>query len=180
MTATDTPTTIESMSEILHAWALAPAAAGACCLAADRRVRAPELAASLLMLGAMLDGAVAGLIPPVYWAGMLLLAAMALAALRRYRRSATRHDGEDEMALHTAAGLVTMAAVTLVAGHGAASAAAHVHGPTGAGLLAAVLAACAGFAAWSAVSTVRAPAPLDRAQYAAMGASVLLMAAAAV
>lgn len=171
------------MSEILHAWALAPAAAGACCLAADRRrVRVPELAASVLMLVAMLDAAVAGLLPPVYWAGMLLLAAMALAALRRFRRPATGHDGDGQMALHTAVGLVTMAAVTLVAGHGAApaAAAAHVHGPTGAGVLAVVLAACAGFAAWSAAGTVRAPAPLDRAQYAAMGASVLLMAAAAV
>ncbi|MBU4465518.1 MAG: hypothetical protein KKH75_06700, partial [Actinobacteria bacterium] len=75
----------------MHAWALAPAAIGTCCLAADRRrMRAPELAASVLMLFAMLDAASARLVPPVYWAAALLLSAMLLAALRGPRSTAAR------------------------------------------------------------------------------------------
>ncbi|MDQ1128850.1 hypothetical protein [Microbacterium sp. SORGH_AS_0888] len=166
------------MTEILHAWALAPAAAGACCLAADRRrVRAPELAASALMLLAMADAALTGLVAAVYWAGMLLLAAMTLAALRRDRRGLERHPGERTMTLHTTTGLVTTAALMLVGGHHP-GAGGHVHGVSVATLAAAVLAACAGYAVWSAVSALRTRATLERAQYAAMGASILLMAAA--
>jgi len=83
-----TATTIERMGEALHLWALAPATVGACCVAADRgRARVPEFAAAALMLLAMADAATgAGLIAPVFWAVLLVAAAMALAALRGTRR----------------------------------------------------------------------------------------------
>ncbi|HWI31214.1 MAG TPA: hypothetical protein VNT50_06970 [Microbacterium sp.] len=169
------------MTEALHTWALAPAALGACCLAADRRrARVPELAASVLMLLAMLDSSrTHPAVPAVLWAEILLIAAMAVAAVRG-RRAATHADADampsTGMTLHTNLGLVVMAVlVALMSPH--SDGIAH-HGPS---LGAFVLGAAIASAAYGAASVVAAARTartrrLDRVQYAAMGISALGMA----
>ena len=168
------------MSEILHAWALAPAAIGTCCLAADRRrVRAPELVASLLMLVAMLDAALAHLVPPVYWAASLLASGMALAAWRsrtRRRIPGLPHSGT----LHATLGLVVMGALLVAMGHAPTPTGAHEHGPSAAAVTALVLAGALAHAVGSAVVATRARGLLNRAQYALMGASTAAMGIAVV
>ncbi|MFK4806269.1 hypothetical protein ACI3KX_10400 [Microbacterium sp. ZW CA_36] len=175
------------MTELLHAWAIAPAAIGACCLAADRgRARWPDAAASVVMLVAMLDAALTRLVAPVYWAALLIAAAMALAAWRRPRgraASGTHPRPGVGMAVHTGLGLIAMAALQLSMGHdpvAAAGAAAHGHGGGGTLLLAVLLGGAVAYAAFSALLLARAHRSLDRAQLACMGVSVLLMAAASV
>ncbi|WP_460773468.1 hypothetical protein [Microbacterium sp. GXF7504] len=164
------------MTEILHLWALAPAAVGACCLAADRRrVRMPELAASTVMLLAMLDMATMRLVAPVFGAAALLTTAMALAAVRSARRRGRAHRA-DAMTLHTGLGIVVMAVLLLVPHAGtAASGGGHAHGGDPAALTASVALAALVYAGWSGVAAIRRHPPLDRVQYAAMGASVLAM-----
>ncbi|MDQ7879796.1 hypothetical protein Q9R08_17525 [Microbacterium sp. QXD-8] len=178
------------MAELLHAWAIAPAAIGACCLAADRsRARWPDAAASVLMLVAMLDAALTRLVAPVYWAALLIACAMALAAWRRPRgrRSEAHPLPETGMAVHSGLGLIAMAALQLGMGYDplaaaspAASAAAHGHGGGGGLLLAVLLGGALAYAVFSALLLVRAHRSLDRAQLACMGVSVVLMAAASV
>ena len=183
------------MGEILHLGALAPAVIGACCIAADRRrARAPELAASVLMLVAMLDVVLWGVVAPVLWAAVLIAAAVALAALRgRAARSrVARKPGAGRtsaalapstvMTVHATLGLVVMAAPVLamipdastpgpVAGH---------HGSGASfGLVAAASALLFGLVS---VIATRAPhggaaraSVLERAQLIAMGASTAAM-----
>ncbi|WP_396645033.1 hypothetical protein [Microbacterium sp.] len=162
------------MSEALHLWAVAPAAIGTCCLAADRaRVRPPEVVASVLMLLAMLDTALSGLLAPVYWAALLILAALVLAMVRRPRRRRAPRVPV-AMTLHTALGLVVMAALSLVmTAH--APAAGHAHGIALAPVL---LVGSGAYAVVSAALIRRMRARVDRLQISAMGASVVLMAAA--
>lgn len=177
------------MSELLHAWALAPAALGTCCLAADRRrVRAPELAASVLMLLAMLDIAVGRLLAPVYWAALLLAAAMLLAAARRRgrRHADAAPAAATGMTLHTTLGLVVMAALVLgmgasTSGSGGTTTLDHHHGSAlGAGAPAGlVLLAAAAYAAASGVAALRTHGILPRLQYALMGAATGAMGMAA-
>ncbi|MDR6691644.1 hypothetical protein J2X55_002567 [Microbacterium sp. 1154] len=161
------------MSEILHAAAVAPAALGACCLAADRaRVRPPEVAASVLMLVAMLDAAVFGVVAPVGWTALLLIAALALAVWRRPRQRRTPRQPA-LMTAHTTLGMVVMAALQLGMGSHTAG---HAHGPA----LAPVLVVCVvGYVGLSLAAGQRMPALLDRVQIGAMTASVVLMAVAA-
>lgn len=165
------------MADLLHLWALAPATLGACCVAADRgRARAPELAASVLMVLAMADAATgAGLIAPVFWAVLLIAAAMTLAALRGRRRSGASHP-VPLMAVMTTLGLVVMAALTVAMGvHATGHTDGHAHGVGAAGLALGVGAVTAGYVGASGVLAVRGMPRLDRLQYAAMGASTLLM-----
>jgi hypothetical protein len=175
-TGTATRTTVEPMSEILHAWAVAPAAVGACCLAADRaRVRPPEVAASVLMLLAMLDAAVFGVVAPVYWTALLLAAALGLAVWRRPRQRRVP-PVPAAMTVHTTLGMVVMAGLQIVMG-GHAAASGHAHGLALAPVL---VGASAGYAVLSLGALRRMPAQLDRAQIGAMAASVVLMAVATV
>ena len=164
------------MSETLHLWAVAPAAIGTCCLAADRaRVRPPEVMASVLMLLAMLDAGLWGLIAPVYWTALLLSAALGLAFLRRPRqRRAPRVPLA--MTLHTALGLVAMAALQLAMGTHSPSSG-HAHGVALAPLL---TVGVVGYVAASLAVMHRMPARLDRAQITAMAASVVLMGVAGI
>lgn len=169
------------MTELLHVWALAPAAIGTCCLAADRRrVRAPELSVSVLMLVAMADAAYSSVIAPIYWAILLLAAAMALAALRGARRRGERAPhGDRAMTLHSAFGLIVMAALLVAMTGGGPtmmSASEHSHGASGSLLSFAIIVAVALYAAASGVAAVRSARWLDRAQYAGMGASAVAMA----
>ncbi|MDQ1076117.1 MULTISPECIES: hypothetical protein [Microbacterium] len=163
------------MSEILHAWAVAPAAVGACCLAADRaRVRPPEVAASVLMLLAMLDAAVFGVIAPVWWTVLLLTAALGLGAWRRPRqRRVPRVPAV--MTLHTTLGMIVMAGLQLAMG-GHATSSGHAHGLS---LPPVLVGAAAVYAVLSLEAMRRMPARLDRAQIGAMAASVILMGVAA-
>jgi hypothetical protein len=165
------------VTDILHIWALAPAAIGTCCLAADRRrVRAPELAASVLMLLAMLDAAFGRLVAPVFWAALLLAGAMGLAVAGRRRGPRSRVDAG--MTLHTAIGMLAMGALLLAMGHGDAAGSAHAHGVSSATLVIVLTGGSAIYAVTSAIATLRAHGRLDRVQYAAMGASTLVMALA--
>ncbi|MFE1663183.1 hypothetical protein [Microbacterium sp. P02] len=202
------------MTEILHAWALAPAAIGACCVAADRRrARALELAAAALMMLAMLDAvSAAPVLPVVVWAAALITCAMVLAAARGARRavpvegasaagSGTRGllpgrvarsgpgsrlgssraaDGR-AMTLHTTLGLVLMAALLLGMGtHAGTGAQGHGHGLSADGFSAMLVVTAVGYAALSGAWAGRAHGWRERTQFAAMGASALLMAGAAV
>ncbi|KAF2416838.1 hypothetical protein [Microbacterium sp. B35-30] len=173
------------MTELLHAWAIAPAALGACCLAADRgRARWPDAAASVLMLVAMIDAALTRLVAPVYWAVLLVAAAMALAAWHRPRGRATSSHARPPagMAVHTGLGLIAMAALELTMGHDPLSAGASAHGHHGgsASLMTLLLGGALAYAAFSALLLTRAHRRLDRAQLICMGVSVVLMAAASV
>lgn len=176
------------MTELLHAWAIAPAAIGACCLAADRgRARWADAAASALMLISMLDAAVARLVAPVYWAALLLLTAMALAVWQRPRRRAAAGPRTTTagMSVHAGLGLVAMAALQLTMVHGGSattiSSPHGVHGGEGAtGLpIALLFGGALAYAALSAFLMRHAHRTLDRAQLACMGASVMLMAVGA-
>ncbi|WZH35423.1 MAG: hypothetical protein PIR02_11610 [Microbacterium enclense] len=161
------------MSEILHAWAVAPAAVGACCLAADRaRVRPPEVVASVLMVLAMLDAAAFGVVPPVYWAALLLTAALGLAVWRRPRQRRISRVPVT-MTLHTTLGMVVMAGLQVAMG---AHTPAHAHGVALAPVL---VGAAVGYTVFSAAAMRQMPTRLDRAQIGAMAASVALMAVAA-
>jgi len=164
------------MSEILHAWAVAPAAVGACCLAADRaRVRPPEVAASVLMLLAMLDAALFAVIPAVYWAVLLVASALGLAVWRRpRRRSAPREPAA--MTMHTTLGMIVMAGLQVGMGAHAGSTA-HTHGVA---LTPFLLSVVLGYAVVSVLVLGSMRARLDRAQILAMTASVMLMAGAVV
>lgn len=157
----------------LHLLALGPAALSLCCLAADRRARrAGDVVASVVMIVAMADAAVTGLIPVVCWAVVLLAAAMALAARARARRA----DAGGALPVHAATGMIVMAALMLaMAGDGGALVApphSH-HAPPAPALVAAISAAA--YVGASVVLARRGRSMLDRAQYAGMAASVALM-----
>lgn len=169
------------MTEILHAWALAPAAIGTCCLAADRRrVRAPELTASVAMMIAMLDAALWRIVPVVVWAAVLGVAAMALAAVRSPRRAGVvaHSPAERGMTLHSTLGLVVMAALLVGMGHGS-SMSGHAHGMSAGAFSAVLLLGAVVYAAASVVAAFRTTGWQGRGQYAAMGASALIMGFAA-
>ncbi|MBN9177894.1 MAG: hypothetical protein J0I43_11060 [Microbacterium sp.] len=159
-----------------HVLALAPAAVGLCCLAADRRrTRALEVGAALLMMLAMWDAAVTAFVPAAFWTAALVVGGMALAAVRGRVRG-LRLGGDDvSMAVHSAAGMVVMAAMMLaMVGGAAVTAASHHHSGTPALAVAAVAGAVAYIVA-SAALAVRSHGRLARAQYLAMASSVGIM-----
>ncbi|MCO7204128.1 hypothetical protein NH287_11580 [Microbacterium sp. CnD16-F] len=173
-TATTRTVTTDLRVEALHLWAIAPAAVGTCCVAADRgRSRAPELLVSLLMVAAMVDVALLGFIAPVGWAVALVVAALVHSAVRGRRSGAA---GLDRMAVMSALGLIVMAVqvVAMAAGH-----AVPAHGHGGMPLAALVAATAVAYALAAAMLAVRHPGILSRLQFAGMGAATLLMAAAA-
>lgn len=174
------------MGELLHACALASAVAGACCTAADRPAsRVRELVLAAAMVVAMLDVATGpGLVPPVWWAVVLVLAGVGSALGTDRRRTDAAARG---MRAVDAIGVILTAGLLLVmaAGHGTAEGAAHSHGsPAPAALLAAASVVYAGACV---VVACRMPHPagagrtgrVRRAGPVAMGLSTLLMAGAA-
>lgn len=117
------------MTELLHLGALVPAAVGACCTVGGRRGPV-DLVAAILMLAAMLDlGTGTAIVHPFLWAIVLTVLAVG-SALRLRLGTATVAHRDDEsgralanhragMMIHTAAGLLIMAAlVCAMAGHG--------------------------------------------------------------
>ena len=179
------------MTTLLHASAIAPAALGACCLAAGRdRTRWPDGIASALMLIAMLDSAFTRLLASVYWVALLLASAMALAAWQRGQRTAHGRAASacrSAMTAHMGLGLIAMAALQVGMTHGPVTSTAVIvtaHGhvaPVGESVFAVMLVAGAlAYGAMSAFLGTRAHRKLDRVQVVCMGASVLLMAVGAV
>lgn len=181
------------MGEVLHLGALAPAAIGACCIAADRRrARLPELAASVLILVAMVDVVLGGVVAPVLWAAALLAAAIVLAAVRgraarlRVGRGPTRAAGtalvpSTVMTVHTTLGLVVMAALVLAMIPDASAVASPGHHGSGPSFGSAAAASALLFGVVSLVAartlhgdSARASA-LDRGQLIAMGVATAVM-----
>lgn len=128
------------------------------------------------MLLAMLDSAAAQVVAPVFWAALLLMGGMALAVSQRQRGRRPRAGAV--MTLHTATGMVAMGALLLAMGHGDAASPPHAHGMSSATLMIVLVGGAAVYATASVVAALRAHGRLDRAQYAAMGASTCVMAMA--
>ena len=136
---------------------------------------------------AMVDAALSHALPAVGWMVVLIGSAIGLAALRRVRPlharaaggAARNVRGLGAMTVHTTLGMIAMAALQLAmsgTGAPAAASASHAHGGgSGAGLAAVLLASAVAYIVASLVLAVRAHGRLDRAQYAAMGVSVLAM-----
>ncbi|WP_430645873.1 hypothetical protein [Agromyces sp. GXS1127] len=79
------------MAEIAHGVMLAGALAGTgATLARGRRLRTLDALAAVAMLAAMLDTALAGMLPGVAWAGILVLAGLAIGVRSRVDRSRDR------------------------------------------------------------------------------------------
>ncbi len=178
MTAAATAATVDSVT--FHLLALAPAAIGLCCLAADRRrARAIELGAGVLMMLAMADAAITAIVPAVFWVVALLGGAMALAAARgraRVRVAVGDMTGGAAMAVHSAAGMVVMATLMLAMTGGAPAPAASAHHHTAAPTLAvAALVVASAYLVASVVLAARTHGGLARVQYVAMAGSVGLM-----
>ncbi len=144
------------------------------------------------MLVAMLDVVVGGVVAPVLWAAVLILAAIALAALRgrgvrvRARRGTVRGPGaavvpSTLMTVHATLGLVVMAALVLAMIPDASPVASAGHHGSGAsfGLVAAASALCFGlfsvFAARSLHGGAARASALDRGQLIAIGTSTAAM-----
>ncbi|HWH25053.1 MAG TPA: hypothetical protein VNT53_00200 [Pseudolysinimonas sp.] len=99
------------MLDALHAWAVVPAAVGACCMAADRgRTRGPEIVSSVFMVLGMMDmlRAIPALVP-VAWTAILVVVGICLAVLSRLRTPRT------SMTMHAALGSIVMGALLLMA-----------------------------------------------------------------
>lgn len=178
------------MAVLLHAGALAVMVIGTCCVAASgRRLRVREALLALIMLAAMTDVVLAAsVLAPVWWAGVLLLAALlsVVAAPGSRARPADRRARAMD-----ALGAVLMAGLFAIMSGDTGAAAAdghHGHGGSSSALLWGFVAASALFAAASAHMGVAMRMPhvsvaaraMRRAAPISMGVSVLLMAAVVV
>lgn len=164
------------MAGILHACALATAAIGAACLAADRgRGRGLEVVASIVMLLAMLDAAAGGEVPAVFSAAMLVAGALALVAIRRAAPQRVSPPARNGVTAHTALGMIVMAALALGMTHPDAAAPAHAHGTSSGVLVFATLAGAAAYAAAATIAVVSARGVLARLHHAGMAASTVAM-----
>ncbi len=143
------------------------------------------------MMIAMVDAAVTGFVPVIWWVAALVGGAMLLAAVRgrgRARADAAMSDvmgGGTAMAVHSATGMVVMAALMMsmtggavVGGAGPGGAmldGGHAHHTAAPSLAVTGLVLGAAYFVASAGLAWRSRAALDRAQYAAMAGSVTLM-----
>ncbi|SDZ42062.1 hypothetical protein [Herbiconiux ginsengi] len=164
------------MAEVLHLGALGAAGLGACCVALDgARPRVREVLLALTMVAAMLD-VVSGLrlVPVLVWSALTVALALALAVRRRRSSEA---PGVGRMRLHSSLGAIVMAGLMLVMGGGRAAAHGH-HGSTAPLLLGTLVIAAVVLAA-AALPELRRGHILERVQYAAMSASLLMLGGAA-
>jgi hypothetical protein len=160
--------------ELLHAGSLAATAAGACCVAVDRRgPRIRSIALSVVMTAAMLDVVLGiGVLPVVAWGALTVGFAMALAVRRR---TVAEAPDVSQMRVLSALGAVLMAVLMLTMSMGSFEAG---HHGTGSGAIAAWLViAGLGYAAWSVVAMRCTADRLVRVQLASMAGAVLLLAA---
>ena len=174
------------MSEALHAWAIAPAALGVCCVVADRNARFLNLASSVLMSLAMLDVWLMHAVAPILWSSVMLTAAIGLSIVRRNRNARVRHGvvtavtaHNRDASLHMTLGMVVMAGLLLAMNSPAPStqpSAVHVHGGSGGLLIPALLVAAGCYAVYGVACAFAAKNWLERAQYTTMSVSVLTMA----
>lgn len=141
------------MVEVLHLTALLPATVGLCCAAGDRRGRTRAVVPAAVMMLAMFAMAAGWpLLPPLVWAGVLLLVAIGGAAARRFvaasrspRAAHTRH-----MELHRALGLVLGAALLVASGaHEGTAVAGHVAHSAGGSPFVMTMAGSAGYLAFT-------------------------------
>lgn len=133
------------------------------------------------MLLAMVDAALVGIVPRAYWAGLLILGALSLAALRSPRRgNRMRATGDAVMVLHATLGLVAMSALLLAMTPTGTGASPHAHGMGAGATTALIVLASVAYGAWSAFAALRMHARLERAQFGAMGLATVVMAAAIV
>ncbi|MFK4759844.1 hypothetical protein ACI3KS_02810 [Microbacterium sp. ZW T5_45] len=162
------------MLELLHAGSLAATAAGACCVAVERRgprIRSFLLAAVMTL--AMLDVVVgARLLPVVAWSALTIALAMVLAVRRR---TVVEAADVSRMRVLSALGAVLMAVLMLTMSMGSFQAG-H-HGAASSTVVAWIVAASIGHAAWTALSLRTTHDLLARLQLVSMSGAVLLLAA---
>lgn len=162
------------MLELLHAGSLAATAAGACCVAVERRgprIRSFLLAAVMTL--AMLDVVVGTrALPVVAWSALTVVLAMVLAVRRR---AAAEAIDVSRMRVLSALGAVLMAVLMLSmsmrsfeAGH---------HGVDSGTIVGALIVASIGHGVWTALSLRTTHDLLARLQLVSMSAAVLLLAA---
>ena len=170
------------MIDLLHVGALGLTACGTACVAMDRaHGHAPELAVAVLMFAGMIDGGMLHVVSPVLWAAVMFVAAICLAASRRWRPAPASAHGTavaGPLTLHMASGSVVMGALQVVMAGGNVGgmepASAHVH--AAALLPAALLLGSVTYAGLSVFLTTRTSSGAGCAGVAAMGGSVALMA----
>jgi hypothetical protein len=167
------------MAELLHLGALGAAGLGACCVALDGpRPRVREVLLSLAMVAAMLD-AVSGmhLLPAVVWSALTVVLALTLAL--RQRRS-PEPPAVTRMRVQSALGGIVMAGLMLVmAVPGPGAAAAHGSHASAAPVMLVGLVVAAVAIAAAALPQLRRGHLVERVQYAAMCASLLMLTGAA-
>lgn len=173
-----------AVHDTLHliAVGLAALAAGAH-IGRQKRGSALGLAAAILMLVAMIDAAYLNRVSIVVWTPLLLVAAIALAAVRSVRRRGVTMDGRDDVCVttHDPLGLVAMAVLLPLMHAGSAPASDHAgHGVASGVLIAVVLSVVAAHVIGSLVASVRSLRTSSRLQYVAMGAATGFMAASAI
>lgn len=168
------------MHENLHLLAAALTAAALWAHPGWRRRDVAGVACAGLMLVAMADVLVVRALAPPVWSGMLLAAALGLAALRSpRRRGRAEESGPGCAAMSDGLGLVAMAAL-LPLMHGIVPAGSdHSGHGVGGGMLVAVVVAVAGGHVAASVLTYLRDEPGRRVHHALMGGATALMAATA-
>ncbi|RXZ72723.1 hypothetical protein [Agromyces albus] len=173
------------MVEVLHLTALVPATVGLCCAVGDRPGSARSVVPAASMLIAMIAMAAGWpVLPPLLWAGVLLVLGVVTAAGIRMRLGTEAPPAhERQMHAHRALGLVLGAGLLLIssAAHAGGSSPAAHSGHTAGGLLAtAILAGAAGYLAFTvwlvARSVRRRVALVGMVEASAMGLMTVLMA----
>ncbi|KJL29383.1 hypothetical protein [Microbacterium oxydans] len=170
------------MTDVLHLGTLLLAAVGVCALAGSpSRSAAPELLAALLMLFGMADTMTLSLLPPVVWFALMLVAALALAAVRRASTTSSAPSGPAPLSAHLALGLVatgvlvllmpTMGPTPLVA------AGSHAHAAAAALPQLLSAAVCAGTVVLAVIALRARPSWSHRLHHIAMAASTVAMGA---
>lgn len=170
------------MHQGLHLVAIAFTAIATCIHLRERRAADPlRTVTAALMLVAMVDAVYIRLLAPVLWTTILLVAALALAAVRSPRRLRTAVAVRCD-ATHDALGLVALAALlTLMPVAAGTDAHDHTgHGVSPALLTTVVLAVAASHGVASLIACARDKRALERVQYVLMGGATLLMAGAAI
>ena len=168
------------MADVLHLGTLVLAAVGVCALAGSpSRSAAPELLAALLMLLGMADAMTLSLLPPVAWFALMLVAALALAAVRR--ASATARQGPAPLSTHLALGLVATGVLVLLmptmAPTPLAAAGSHAHAATAALPQLLSAAVCGGTIILTVIALRARPSWSHRVHHITMAASTVAMGA---
>ena len=169
------------MGELAHGTMLVGAlACAACTIAGPRHARLLDVAASSVMLAAMVDMALTHLVPALGWAVVLVIAGLALGARLRAARTRGRRDIRDESIareLHRALAFIVGAwAFASAAGGSVAASATHTHAVSGGLAFGAAVLAMTAFGSWLTAGLLRGGR--RNVLHAAEAASTTLMLAA--